>query len=169
MTGLLEGEQAYNKTAKAGPLPGVTTQLGGFKVGAAPMQRARPSLHSCSPRRRVSTCRPQLAAPEGRHAFKAGRTYLVAAIACFASLVHSCKSTKYSAFGGLLLCLCMHRAQVCAEPQVYVLDTPGVLPQQLDDGSRTLRLALTGAVKGGVIQDDAQLRQLLQVWRASAP
>lgn len=35
--GLLEGEQAYHKTAKAGPLPGVTQHLGGFKVCRSPL------------------------------------------------------------------------------------------------------------------------------------
>ncbi|GFR44946.1 hypothetical protein Agub_g6037, partial [Astrephomene gubernaculifera] len=35
--GLLEGEQAYNKTARAGPLPGVTLHMGGFKVCRSPL------------------------------------------------------------------------------------------------------------------------------------
>ncbi|KAG2444279.1 hypothetical protein HXX76_001036 [Chlamydomonas incerta] len=45
--GLLDGEQAWRKTARAGPLPGVTTALGGFRVcrgqqGQAQGQGARP-------------------------------------------------------------------------------------------------------------------------------
>ncbi|KAG2486327.1 hypothetical protein HYH03_015031 [Edaphochlamys debaryana] len=35
--GLLEGEQAHTKTARAGPTPGVTRQMAGFKVCASPL------------------------------------------------------------------------------------------------------------------------------------
>ncbi|EFJ43669.1 hypothetical protein VOLCADRAFT_121416 [Volvox carteri f. nagariensis] len=35
--GLLEGDQAFQRTARSGPLPGVTRQLGGFKVCRSPL------------------------------------------------------------------------------------------------------------------------------------
>ncbi|GLI65434.1 hypothetical protein VaNZ11_008799 [Volvox africanus] len=35
--GLLEGEHAFQRTARSGPLPGVTRQLGGFKVCRSPL------------------------------------------------------------------------------------------------------------------------------------
>ncbi|KXZ41893.1 hypothetical protein GPECTOR_250g621 [Gonium pectorale] len=83
---MLEGEQAFHKTARAGPLPGVTTQVGGFKV--------------------------------------------------------------------------------CDEPQVYVLDTPGVLPPAIRDPRVAERLALTGLIPAagpGGMEEGALLRRLLQV------
>lgn len=54
--------------------------------------------------------------------------------------------------------------QVCVDPRVYVLDMPGVLPlPEVDGGERTLRLALTGAVKEGIVPEGAQMRHLLQL------
>lgn len=46
LPGLLEGEQAYHKTAKAGPLPGVTQHLGGFKVRGRAAQRSTTAAQS---------------------------------------------------------------------------------------------------------------------------
>ncbi len=46
-SGLLEGEQAYHKTAKAGPLPGVTQHLGGFKVRDRAAQHGRGAERHC--------------------------------------------------------------------------------------------------------------------------
>ncbi|MEW5318931.1 MAG: hypothetical protein WDW38_010113 [Sanguina aurantia] len=81
--GLLGGEQAYHKTAKTGPLPGVTQQLGGF--------------------------------------------------------------------------------QVSKKPNVYVLDTPGVLLPNMRDETSALKLALLGAVRDGVVPDTALVKYMLQL------
>ena len=45
-TGLLDGEQAWRKAARSGPLPGVTTALGGFRVCRSPAGAGHGAAHN---------------------------------------------------------------------------------------------------------------------------
>ncbi|KXZ46391.1 hypothetical protein GPECTOR_44g67 [Gonium pectorale] len=142
---LLEGEQAFHKTARAGPLPGVATQVGGFKVCDEPQVYVLDT--------------PGVLPPAIRDPRVAERLALTGLIPAAGP-------------GGMEEGALLRRLlQVCDEPQVYVLDTPGVLPPAIRDPRVAERLALTGLIPAagpGGMEEGALLRRLLQRRAAKA-
>ncbi|NWJ00189.1 MTG1 GTPase, partial [Crypturellus undulatus] len=53
------------------------------------------------------------------------------------------------------------RIQVCEEPLMYLLDTPGVLPPRLKDVETGLKLALCGAIRDHLVGEDVMADYLL--------
>ncbi|GBF91208.1 hypothetical protein Rsub_04877 [Raphidocelis subcapitata] len=56
--------------------------------------------------------------------------------------------------------------QVCASPEVYVLDTPGVLQQRIRSEKEALKLSLAGIVKASIVGDDATVAYLIGLLRS---
>ncbi|KAI8463369.1 MAG: P-loop containing nucleoside triphosphate hydrolase protein [Monoraphidium minutum] len=56
--------------------------------------------------------------------------------------------------------------QVCADPEVHVLDMPGVMPQRVASRDDGLRLALAGIVKDSVAREDRVVSFLIEQLRA---
>ncbi|XP_025896469.1 mitochondrial ribosome-associated GTPase 1 [Nothoprocta perdicaria] len=53
------------------------------------------------------------------------------------------------------------RIQVCEEPLMYLVDTPGVLPPRLEDVETGMKLALCGAIRDHLVGEDVMADYLL--------